>query len=289
MGTLKTTKQHIRRAPYQALAAVMIMTLTLFVASLFMMMALTSQKILSYLETKPQVTAFFKEGTSTQQVEALKQKLQATGKIASLKYVSQEEALAIYREQNKNDPLLLEMVTANILPASLEVSAVEASYLSEISEILKKEPTVEEVVFQKDIVETVISWTRAARYGGAILVSFLSVISFFIILAVIGIKIAAKKEEIEIMKLVGASHWYIRWPFILEGAFYGTVGALLAWGVSYLLLLYATPILSSFLQGLAVFPVSPIFMLGLLLALVLGGVLVGSLGSLLAVWRYLRT
>lgn len=289
MGILKTTRQHVRRSPYQAAAVVGIMILTLFVASVFIMVAFGSQKILNYFESKPQATAFFKDATSQVQVEALKQKLGATGKIASLKYVSQEEALAIYRQQNKDDPLLLEMVTANILPASLEVSSINVAYLTEISEVLKKEPTVEEVIFQKDIVETLVSWTNALRKGGTALVIFLSLITLFITLTVIGIKIAAKKEEIEIMKLVGASSWYIRWPFILEGAFYGVAGAFFAWGLSYLLLLYATPFLASFLEGVIPLPPSPIFMLILFGVLIFSGVLVGTLGSLLAVWRYLRT
>lgn len=287
MGKLKTTWQHIRRSPYQSLVAIMIMTLTLFAASLFLIVAFGSQKILRYFESRPQVTAFFKDEAKSEQVEALKQKLSATTKVTSLKYVSKEEALAIYREQNKDDPLLLEMVTANILPASLEVSATEAKYLSQLNEILKQDSSVEEVVFQKDVVDTLISWTNAIRKAGGVLVGFLTIVSLLIILMVIGMKISLKKEEIEIMKLVGASHWYIRWPFILEGAIYGAIGAIIAWGISYLFLLYATPLLVSFLAGIPLLPVSPIFMFELLGGLFLGGVLVGGFGSLLAVWRYL--
>lgn len=287
MGLFKHTWKHIRRSPYQALAAVMIMTLTLFVTSLFLLVTIGSQQILDYFEAKPQITIFFKDEVTQKQIEDLKEKLTATGKVASQKYVSKEEALTIYREQNKNDPLLLELVTANILPASLEVSATEARYLSQINEVLKDNPAIQEVVYQKDIVDTLISWTSAIRKAGMILAVFLSVISVFIILMVVGIKISIRKEEIEIMKLVGASSWYTGRPFILEGALYGILGAILAWGLSYLLLFYATPYLATFLGGLNLLPVPPFFMLKVLGVVTASGLAIGSLGSLLAVWRYL--
>ena len=287
MNLFTHTWQHIRRSPYQALAAVMTMTLTLFVTSLFLLVAFSSQRILDYFEAKPQITIFFKDEVTQKQIDDLKERLNATGKVSSLEYVSKEEALEIYREQNKDDPLLLELVTANILPASLEVSATDARQLGELNEVLKDEAVVEEVIYQKDIVDTLISWTSAIRKGGLILVVFLSVISLFIILMVIGIRISSKKEEIEIMKLVGASNWYIGRPFILEGAFYGLLGAVLAWGLSYLLIFYATPFLSTFLGGLGILPVQPLFMFEVLGGIATVGLLMGSLGSSLAVWRYL--
>ena len=125
MGVFKHTWRHIRRSPYQALAAVMVITLTLFVTSLFLFVVLGSQRVLNFFETKPQITVFFKDEATAKQVEEMKEKLNATGKVASLKYISKEEAYDIYREQFKDDPLLLDLVTANILPASLEVSATD--------------------------------------------------------------------------------------------------------------------------------------------------------------------
>lgn len=287
MTLFRNTWKHIRRSPYQALAAVMIMTLTLFVTSLFLLAAFASQRVLSYFEAKPQITIFFKDETTAGQVDKLKEKLNATGKVASQKYISKDDALKIYREQYKDDPLLLELVTANILPASLEISAIDARYLTQINDILKDNPVIEEVIYQRDIVETLIAWTNAIRKAGLILVVFLSAISLFIILMVVGIKISIRKEEIEIMKLLGASNWYIGRPFILEGAFYGLVGAVIAWGLSYLLIYYATPFLSTFLTGTGVLPLGPLFMVKVLGGVSLSGFFMGTLGSSLAVWRYL--
>lgn len=288
MRAFKVAWQHIRRSPYQALAAVSVMTLTFFIATIFILVAAGSQAILQWFETRPQVTAFFKDEAKMEQVEGLKTKLKATDKVAEMKYVSKEEALAIYREQNKDDPLLLEMVTANILPASLEVSAKDIKYLGEIAQILKDEPIVEEVIFQEDVIASLTAWTSALRKAGAVLMIVLGLISFLIVLIIIGMKVSAKKEEIETLRLIGASSWYVRAPFLLEGIIYGAVGAVVAWIIGYILLLYSTPFLVSFLSGIPLLPVSPIFMLLVLSILVLSGAIIGTLGSLLAVRRYLR-
>jgi cell division transport system permease protein len=180
------------------------------------------------------------------------------------------------------------MVSSSILPASLEISAKEIRDLQILADIAKKEPLVDEVVYQKDIVNTLIGWTSSLRSFGFILVGFLVFVSILIILMVIGMKIAVRREEIEILRLVGASRWYIRWPFILEGMYYGFLGAVFAWGILYLLLIYFTPFLSSFLTGIPLFPISFMLVLYLLLTMIGGGVLVGIIGSFLAVWRYLK-
>lgn len=284
----KTAWTHIRRSPYQAAAAIGIMALTFFASSVFVLLAAGSGAILRYFETRPQVTAFFKDEVTLTQIGDLKTRLMATGKVVEAKYISKEEALAIYREQNKDDPLLLEMVTANILPASLEVSTKDLAFLSEIANILRQEPGVDEVIFQEEVVEALKTWTSNIKIIGVALIGFLGIVSFLVILMIIGMKVALRREEIEILQLIGASSWYIRTPFIIEGIFYGVLGAILAWGVAYLLLLYATPFLINFLSGIPILPVPIIFMLGLLGGEVLLGVLIGTFGSVFAVRRYLR-
>ncbi|MBM3205502.1 FtsX-like permease family protein [Candidatus Shapirobacteria bacterium] len=284
----RTTWTHMRRTPYQALAAILIMFLTFLISMVFVLTAGGFQIVLRYFETRPQVTAFLKDEATSSQVDAIKAKLAQTGKVKEVRYVSKEEALSIYREQNKNDPLLLEMVTANILPASLEVSTEGLTHLNEVAQILRDEQAVEEVIFQEDVVKTLDQWTKNIRRIGLGLMGFFGLVSILIILVIIGMKITLRKDEIEILQLLGASRWYIRVPFVLEGLFYGAVGAFLAWGIIYLLLLYLTSFILSFFQGISLLPVSPIFMLILLGTELIAGIVIGSLGSLLAVKRYLK-
>jgi cell division transport system permease protein len=139
----------MRRSPYQTFAAILTMFLTFLLGGVFALTTGTSLSILRYFEGKPQLTVFFMEKAGKPEADVLTATLKGTGKVASTKFVSKEEALAIYKEQNKNDPLLLEMVTADILPASLEVTATEPKFLSELEPIIKKADGVEEVISKK--------------------------------------------------------------------------------------------------------------------------------------------
>lgn len=288
MKPFKTTWNNIRRSPYQAFAAVLVMALTFLVVSFFAFLLFGSSKIVSYFEGKPQVTAFFRNEAKQSDIDLLKDQLKSTSKTSSIKFVSKKEALKIYQEQNKNDPLLLDLVTADILPASLEISTFKIEDLSSVSEMLKSSSIVEEVIFQKDIVSTLTSWTNALRKIGIAVIVVLALASVFIMITIIGIKVSSKKEDIEIMRLIGATGWYVRWPFIMEGIFYGSFGAIIGWGLSSLSIWASIPFLSSFLRGIPLFPI-PIVFLGLLLAeeLVIA-IILGSVSSFLAVLRYLK-
>jgi cell division transport system permease protein len=280
--------RNIRRSPYQAFAAVFVMTLTFLFISFFTFLLYGSTKAINYFESRPQVTAFFKNEAKQADIDNLKNNLKANNKVANVKFVSKEDALKIYKEQNKDDPLLLELVTADILPASLEISTVKIEYLSEINKQLADSPLVSEVVFQKDVVSVLTSWTNALRGIGLGLIIVLSLVSIFIMVIIIGVKISQKKGDIEIMKLIGAGGWYIRWPFIFEGISYGIVGAMLGWLISSVVLWYATPSLSAFLGGMSIFPIPLIFIFSLLGIEIGVAVILGTLSSFLAVLRYLK-
>ena len=293
--------QRTRRTPYQAIASVFMIFLTLFVMGVFLLFAFSSTTLLSYFETKPQLTIFFKDEKNKDSINKLIDKLRATGKVSSSTYISKEQALAIYKEQNKNDPLLLEMVTADILPSSLEISATSPKYMSELAELVKNEQGIDEVVFQKDVIETLITWTTTIRKVGLMFIIFLFLSTFLILLTTTGMKIALRKEEIAILKLVGATPWYIKKPFIFEGITYGVAGATMA-GIAVVgLILYLQPFISAFLTGIpplllwrfdniAIFIWPPniyLFMLTIVILFILG-FLIGFIGSIFAVSRYMK-
>lgn len=287
---IEFVKRNIRRTPYQALAASMVMFLTFLTLSVFLLLAIGSQNVLRFYESKPQAIAFFKDGTTDEDVKAIQNALSQTGKTTGFKYVSKEEALQIYRERNKNNPTLLELVTANILPSSLEISAQTPDDLKPIAEIVKKEPVVEEVVFPEDVIASLTQATRFIRVVGGSVVGFLITFSTLIIVMIIGFKIRIKRDEIETMKLLGASTWFIRLPYVLEGIFYASVGAIFGWIASVLVLWYFEPLLVNSLGEVAqsILPVSWALMLVLLFSQIFIAVLVGGLGSLAAVRRYLH-
>lgn len=286
---LKATWQHIRRSPYQALAAIMIMSLTFFAASFFAYLFYGSFKVIRYFETRPQIIAFFKEEISKDDLANLKSRLQETDKVESLKYVSKQEALAIYRELNKNDPLLLEMVTASILPDSIEVSAKEPRFLVELANILKKEKNVDKVNIPEDVINIVISFASVLKNVGLALITFLTINSILVVFTIISMKISLRKEEIDILRLIGASKEYIRQPFIIEGIFYGLIAAFFGCGLCSLIVYLITPSLMSVFVGIPLLPL-PLLIYGAVLggSLIIGLIL-GGFSSLIAVFRYLKS
>jgi cell division transport system permease protein len=283
--------QRIRRSPYQTLAAISIMTMTLFLDSVFTLVAAGSQAVLKYFETRPQINAFFKTDyvPTTQEVERITTELNSTGLIESVKYISKEEALKIYKDLNQSDPLLLEAVTSAMLPASIEVSTKDPNDLRQLAVKLKGETNIDDVRFAEDIVSALTTWTSSVRTIGVALVGAHITITFVVILLIIGIKVASRRDEITILQLVGATPGYISAPFVWEGILYGLIGAVCAWGTTYILLLYSMPFLVSFLAGIPILPPPILFMLELLLGEVLLGILVGGLGGWFAARRFLKT
>jgi len=298
---VKTTFQRISRNPYHSIGAIFIMFLTFFVGGFFIIMSLWSNAILTDFESKPQINAFFKDSTTQEEKDSFENKLRATGNVAEIKFITHEEALEIYKENNKNDPLLTEFVTADILPTSFQISAININDLDKLAQISTTEEGVEEVVFQKEVVDALTSWTNIIRIIGIASVLFLIITSTLITLIVISLNISLHKEEIETMKLVGATKRYVRTPFILEGIFYGLAASLLATIFLSLLFYWITPPLQNFFQTAttisidfvyffpsAVFPINPITFIYLFVVEALAGIIIGAVGSIIATRKYLK-
>lgn len=276
MNPLQSALTQIRRSPFQSLTAVIITTVTLFVGYAFSMIALGTQEVLNYFETRPQVIGFFELDTSKSDIENIGKIFEEKNYVTQVKLITQEEALATYRQENQDDPLLLELVTADILPASIEVSADQISALSQIKTDLDGIPQIEEVVFQQDIIDSLSSWTKSVRYVGVAAIVVLSLTSFLIITALIGMKVSHQKRSIQIMKFLGAGSWFIRAPYFFEGIIYGLVGSVIGWLSMYATLLYLTPWLKGFLGTIDLLPIPfGVFALqlsaGTFLAMLLGG------------------
>lgn len=281
---LKTTWQRIRRNPFHSIAAIFVILLAFFVMSVFAFVSLGSHILLQYFENKPQITAFLKDEATDRQVEEIKNVLVSSGFVSEIKYTSKEDALRVYKEQNKEEPLLLEFVTSDILPASLQVSATDIKNLPTLAEMLSGERLVENVIYQKDIVDTLLKITNSIRNLGLGVISFLLITSILITFVVVSLNISLHKDEIEIMKLVGADSWYIRTPFILEGVAYGTISSLIATLGAWGLLRYLSPVLNYY--GVPPIPNSIyLYLLGGLFGV---GLILGTVSALVATWKYLK-
>lgn len=284
----KILKKHLFRSPFKSLAAILIVSSSLFLISIFFFIGIGSQQVLKYFETRPQVTAFLKDEAKPQEIDFLKAKLLSTNKVVKVDYVSKEDALTIYKELFKDKPLLLEMASAKQLPASLDISTTDLVSLSEIAQSVKNETIVEDVDYQADVITSLALWVKTVRQAGLVIGMFLLSLAVLTVLVIIGMNISQRREEMEILKLIGASPWYIRLPYYWEGIIYGGVSALLSGGLTYLVIWYLSPFLTSFFAGITLVPVPTILLVQFFAGLTGIGVLVGLIGSILAVWRFSR-
>jgi len=279
----------MRRTPYQAVGAILVLFITFFVAYAFSFLLYGSEIVIRYFETRPQVTAFFKQDTKDQQVQAIQEDMQAKPYVAKVKVITKTEALSLYKQESKQDPLMLELVTADILPASIEVSGKDIQSLEHIEQDLQQySESIDEIVYQKSMVDSLARWTRALRMIGIGVVGIMALTSVVVMVIIISMKVAMKKNEIAIMRLLGATSWYIHAPFVIEAIMYGFFGSMLAWGTVVLGLLYSTPWIIDFFGEIPVFPV-PWQMYALQLAVGVGiSALLGVISTSLALKRFTK-
>ncbi|MBW7944155.1 FtsX-like permease family protein [Patescibacteria group bacterium] len=288
MKNVSAALTNIRRSPYQTLAVMLLVSITFFVGYVFSLFLYSTEQILRYFETRPQITAFFNIDSDPVVIEQLQRTMESKSYVSNVTVISKERALEIYQEDNKKDPLLLELVTADILPASIEVSGKDATDLPRIKEDLEGASGIDEVVYQQDVIEQLQSWTKSIRYIGIGSVVVLGLTSLLLIIIVTGLKVVSKRRTIQIMRIIGASSWYVKAPFIYEGMIYGLFGSAIGWGSMYLGLLYATPWLQNFLGSVPLFPLPLQFYaiqagIGTLI-----GLLLGALASSFATSRMMR-
>lgn len=229
---IDTTKKNVKRNRWLSFATIFVSTIVLAITSFFVSVAVLGRVAVKYYEQRAQVIIFFKQETPEADILSLRDKIYDPTLIADIQYVSQEDALAIYKEDFADNPDLISTVTADSLPPSLEIRAYDIDGLLQIISNVNTEketnPNIDEIMYFEDVVDNLKTLSRIINIGAIVLISGLLIISFFLIRITIGFNINAHKEEIQIMNLVGSTDSFIKTPFILEGAFYGLVGGLLA-------------------------------------------------------------
>jgi len=229
---IDTAKKNVKRNRWLSLSTIFVSTIVLTISSFFISVAILGRKAVDYYEQKAQVIIFFKKETSEADILLLRDKLFDPQLVEDIVYVSQEEALKIYQDDFADNPDLISTVTADSLPPSLEIRAKSVDDLFTVLENINTEkqtnPNIDEVMYFKDVVENLRTLSNIINIGAVVLISALLIISFSLIRITIGFNINSHKEEIQIMNLVGSTDSFIKTPFIMEGAFYGMMGGLLA-------------------------------------------------------------
>ena len=275
------------RNAVMSLAATATMVLMLLLLSGFWIIQTGLLAGLQFTEEKVEVVAYLQPNATETQVDKLQADLKAMPEIASVAYVSRAEALDRFRDsmaaQGRQD--LTRYLDNNPLYASIEVKMVDPTKVRVVGEALRGDPSVRNVINIEDLVDRVLTVTNILRTAGTVVLVIVGVIALFIIINTIRLAVLARAEEIEVMRLVGASDAFIRWPFVFEGAFVGLLGSLFTLAI---LLAVADPLSTFMADFFRVLPLQFGSLTRDLVTLVMGaGVGLGILGSWLSVRTYL--
>ncbi|HEY2004464.1 MAG TPA: permease-like cell division protein FtsX [Candidatus Saccharimonadia bacterium] len=280
-----------------AATAVMTITLTIIVISFISNSALTST--IKGVTNKIDVSLYLKDSVTPDQRNGFQKALENDVNVESVTYVSKDQALATYKDKNKGNQALIQglQYAGNPLPASFSVKAKDPKHLDSIIAVANRpefsqllDPTAPPSYSgqNKDTINRIVRVSNFFKSTELVASIIFVVISTLIIFNTIRMAIFTRREEIEIMKLVGATKWFIRGPFIFEAALYGIIAAIIASSLSYALLLGGGPKLASYVDVQSTinffrsYPVLVIF--GELVI----GVLIGAFSSILAMSRYLK-
>jgi len=292
MGNFKRIAETIKKERVLSIANILIITITFLVLGTFLSLVFISQSTLAYLEQQTQVTAFFEDEFTEDKILALQEQLNSDERILSSEYISKQKALEIFLELNKDEPLLLESVSANILPASLNIKTKQIENLQAIAEELTKTEGVEGVKFFKDVVESFQAIANIIYVAGFALSTVFLFISYATIVLLLRTYINRRGTELSILKLVGASNDYVKKPIVAQGLFFSMFSAGIASIIFFLVTLglkiygVNTQILIPFSGGVE----KSIWVLTFVLSVIIlaSSFILGLIGSTTAVKKYLE-
>ena len=287
------------RNGFVSLAAILIMSITLFVLVWIVIVSAGLKTTLSSLQDKVDVTVYFTTTATDDQVNALKQSLQALPQVASVTYTSRDQALAAFQDRHKNDQLTsqaLDELGANPFGASLEIRAKDTSQYETIAKFLESQQadpsigsSIDKVNFDqnKTAIDRLTNIIETSRTLGFVIALVLAACSLLISFNTIRLAIYTSRDEIGVMNLVGAGRWYVRGPFMIAGVLYGIVAGVIVLLLMYPIAAWVGPGSERFLGSFNVFTYF-VSSFGLLFLIVMGsGIALGALSSYMAVHRYL--
>jgi cell division transport system permease protein len=285
--SLKRAWQGFWRNALMSIAATATMVLMLVLLSGFWIIQTGLLSALDFTEQKVEVTANLQLDATQADIDGLEGRIKAMPQVTTVTFVSKEEALARFQQSMKDQGRedLTRYIDENPFSASFEVKLVDPGQSQTVADALRDDPAVRNVLDTKDTAKNVKTVTDIMRTAGTVILIVIAVIVLFIIVNTIRLAVFARAEEIEIMRLVGASDAFIRWPFVFEGAMVGLLGAAITLAGLYFL---SEPISAFMVDFFRVLPLSFGSLARDLVLIVFGaGLGLGVLGSWLSVRTYL--
>lgn len=295
---VRESVQNFRRNWVMSLGAVITIYLSLLLVGIFIATGFIVNSVVEGVEDKVTIQVFLKDGAATEDVNTLQEQLLADPLVQGVDYTTKDEALQKFKEDMKQSPEIIDQLEGNPLPASLDVTLKDPRTVEEMVAKIKKNPSFAVVADRPDtpedslkygqqIVNKLFAFTRIVRIIEVVFVVMLAVVSLIFINNTIRLAIYARRKEIGIMRLVGASNWFIRTPFMLEGLIQALIGATLAILSVVALQAAILPRLKDALPFMAV-SLSGSATMQIAVALTVAGAVIGLAGSWLAMTRYLK-
>lgn len=278
----------IRRNGLMSLAAISTVAISLLVLGLFLVLVFNINNMASMLESQVQITVYVKDEVSNDKMTELKGQLAKLTGVTKVGFTSKEQAMKDFRKRLGDQKDLLDSLgEVNPLPNSFAVHVDKPENLKPIAEKIKKLENIESMRFGQEIIEQLFKVTYFIRVGGLVLIVFLTFATLFIVSNTIRLTVFARRKEVSLMKYVGATDWFIRWPFLLEGMILGLVGggvACILIGVVYSVIVEQ---IHSTLAFMPILPKQPL--LGnVSLLIVFLGMTIGAIGSFISLKKFLK-
>lgn len=261
---------------------------TLFILGVFLLTILDVQQVVKDVESRVEAKVFFNQDVTIAQKKAVEEKIDSLDEVVKVTFESKAEAMEKFKEQiGEENKLLVEgLEKDNPLPDAFVVKVKSPEMVSKVVESVKGMEGIYEIQDGKKIVDTIVKITSTIKWVGLALFIVLIGVSLFLIGNTIKITVYSRRREIGIMKYIGATDWFIRWPFIIEGMLMGVIGAVVACGVLYYAYNAVYTRMSSSLMMIQL--VEPIYVITTISwQFVIAGIVIGALGSILAIRKFL--
>ncbi|HQE05522.1 MAG: permease-like cell division protein FtsX [Tepidanaerobacteraceae bacterium] len=271
------------RNRWMSLASIGAVASALIVFGSFLLLSVNFDYILKDVESQVEITAYLEDSVEQESIAKLNRDIAAISEVKEIKFISKEEAIEEFKEQVGKE--LLEGIE-NPLPNSFRIKVNDPHEVAAVAEKIERFAGIEEVKYGKGIVEklfNIIYWLR--MIGLAIMIVF-ACVSIFIISNTIRLTVFARRREISIMKYIGATDWFVRWPFLIEGMILGLIGSLVAIGVLALAYKYLYITVKLNIPMISLLPIEGFYEYALGFLGI--GMLIGAFGSSFSIKRFLN-
>ena len=277
-------------------ATIFIMLLTIIIITFLFLLNPVSEILILNIKEKIDISVYFEEGVRDEEILEIQNKITESVNTEEIEYISNRDALEKFIEKHKNNPVImgsLAEIETNPFLASLNIKASDVAEYEKIALFLENAPfngLINKIDYQerRPVIETVFSFISSVKRVGLIVSVILGIIAILIAFGAIRSAIYNSKEEISIMRLVGASDWFIKAPFLIQGAIIGFISGFLALILTFSFCYFLNNKIEAFASGISMFSIF-VSNLGMILLIQFGlGIGLGVISSMIAIRKYLN-